>query len=116
MNFSEVVALTGFASRRVHRARRLMTLAVASLVVLLGCIIGTGYVLWTVITGAYTENYETLVAAGFTDVIMAPEVISQKVMFLVSLGPLLGACLVLPIFYLAGKEICRLYEEFTAKD
>lgn len=104
----QIGIITGYAGSRMNRARRLITLASASFVILLISTIMTGWLVQHEIATIYTANYNALTSAGITDLITAPQVVSDHILLLLTIFPLIGAGFVLPILLLACIEVYRM--------
>ena len=90
---------------KVKLARKLILMGTSVFSIVLFCTLGLGYFLQAEIAASYTYNYNMLIDAGFTDLVEAPKVISDRLMLIVTLIPLLGAGVVMPFLLWAAYEI-----------
>lgn len=104
------------SSTIIARARKLAALGALSFSIMLVCWVFTGWLLLNELSSTYAYNYEVLSNAGMTNLITAPEVISQRVLMLILFVPMIGAGIVFPILYKAAFELHMITEETEAKD
>ena len=97
--------------KRLKRLNMIARIGVISFGVFLFSSILTGFFIHHEIFATYTENHQALLDAGFVDLIHAPEVVSQRILVLLSIIPALGVCLVLPLLFAAACQIKILTEE-----
>lgn len=110
-------ALTGYPLVCVlDRFRRLTTIAIASMVIMLMSSLVAGGMLYMELTTTYAENYAALAAAGIQDVVTSPHVVQDRLLLLISFFPLVGAGLVLPLFLMATREINSLKVSYQFVD
>lgn len=105
--------VTGYEPHGVNRVRRTTTLALVAFVILLVGGVVTGTMIHNEIVLTYSENYQVLSDAGFDNIITAPEVVSDRLTVLLSLIPLMGIGIVLPLLLRAACELNNLSEELA---
>lgn len=99
--------------KRLSRLRSVSRMGVMAFGLLLFSSVLTGYFLHQEIITTYSENYMLLREAGIVDIIQSPEVVSQRILILISVIPLMGACLVLPLLFKAACDIRMLSEDVS---
>lgn len=97
--------------KKLNHVKRLLVLGLGVFCVLILFCIGSGYMIHAEIMSTYLHNYQALEAAGFSDIIASTGAFSDRLLVLISMIPLVGAGLVLPIFLKAACEIRDLSEE-----
>ena len=102
---------TGYNSNKINRIRRMISLGVIMLIVLLITGVITGWMVHSEIMLTYTENYTSLKNAGFEQLITAPQVVSDRIMVLLSIIPLMGIGLVFPVVCKAAYELFKIEED-----
>lgn len=110
MNFADLAGLNGY-SKHVKRARRLFGLAFISLMLFLLCMAATSWLIYAQVTSAYSYNYHQLQAAGLHDLVISPKVISNNLILMLSMTPLVGVGFILPVFLLIIRELQRLFDD-----
>ena len=103
--------LTGYSSKKIDRARRLITLSVLGFLVLCFTTVAAGFLIHTEIMMNYQEHYQRMLAEGFTDLMIAPQVLSERILILVVMAPALGALVLMPMMIMAIRELTKLVEE-----
>jgi len=100
----------------ISRISKLAALGALAFSIMLVCWVLTGWLLINELSSTYAHNYEVLSNAGMSNLITAPEVISQRVLMLILFVPMLGAGIVFPILYKAAYQLHMITEEVEAKD
>lgn len=111
MDFANIAEITGYDGRSFRRAHRMLTLCIVAFLILLGTALATGFFIHHEVMNTYTQNYQMLEQAGFSDIIAAPSAVNERLILVISAIPLFGAGLFFPVLYLAAREFRDIVEE-----
>ncbi len=108
--------------RNIGRVRRLITLGIVGFTVITFITIALGCMLHHEISTTYMDNYQLLAQVGYTDLITAPQVVSDRLLLIITILPMIGIALIFPLLLLAYKDInaiilsCDFVDEDVARD
>ena len=93
------------------RPRRLAKYMLWTAAIMLIYTIVSGIGIYIAVMSSYSQNYQNLINAGFHDLIISPDIVSQKLLIILTLLPVIGIGIVSPMVLKAVVETHRYQDE-----